>query len=75
MRRIRARRQTQNLDLSLEPGSLQQACYDVPDTHADQSAIPALDDLSSAELELEGISTIEGRIELGAVLQGTLLRQ
>ena len=44
----------------------------VPNAHADQTTVPSLNNLASAELELEGVSAVEGRIELGAVLQGTL---
>jgi len=45
---------------------------DVPNAHANKTTVPALDDLTGAELEGERLVAIERRVKLGAVLQGTL---
>lgn len=39
-------------------------------SHVEEALVPALDDLASADLEVEGLATIVGRIELLAVGQG-----
>lgn len=39
--------------------SQRRVMYDVPNAHSNQSAVPTLDHLASAKLELEGLSTVQ----------------
>ena len=46
------------------------SAFSLTNAHAEDSLLPALDDLTHADLELEGLAAVIARVELLAVGQG-----
>lgn len=70
---IRIGRDGPNCSASVGSGGRAQHFDFLPDVHVDSHFVPALDHLSSADPDGEGLSTLIARIEFRSVLQGTIV--